>query len=416
MRQTTIPTAVAIAALLGLLVAAPVGAATTGTICGQVTAFTAPVSAVSDGSITIDGTTEVIDADAVISASTIAVLGTVAAADATTCLEIVADDAGAIAELAIAAQAEICGEVTLDTATGLYSVGGVEIPGDLVSADAELAALLDAAAALNATLCADVTISSTTGLITSVSVSGTLRLCGDVTLDADSATIGGVDVPLSLLDAQAQAVLAIAVQADAEVCVQLVIDDTSIVQANLSADILLCGDVTLNAEGNAVVDGVTIDAALLEAGAQALLELAASADGTACASIVAVSTNGDTSVAVGVTIEVCAEVTAIGDGTITLNGVTLGFAGAADADIEVGDVVCVTAGTGPMGDPIVTEIVTDDGTVPDDDAAAPGDDDAMLPDTASGAPVDLVGIGAVLLVLAATVGSAVRRLEGHASG
>ena len=47
--------------------------------------------------------------------------------------------------------------------------------------------------------------------------------------------------------------------------------------------------------------------------AAALLELAAQADGTACASVDASSTGGNTTVGVTVTIEVCAEVTAVTD-------------------------------------------------------------------------------------------------------
>lgn len=407
MQRTTIPVAVVLAALLGLFVVAPVGAATTGTLCGQVTAFTAPAGGTA-GSITIDGTEEVIDesAEGVIDASTIAVLEAVAGAGATTCLEIEANVDGDIVDLDIAAQAEICGEVTLDTTTDAYSVAGVLVPAAIVSADAELAALLDAAAAADASVCLDVTVDGATGLITTVSLNATMTLCGEATLDADSATIGGVDVPLSLIDAEAQAVLEIAADADASVCLQLVVDDSEIVQANLSADITLCGEVTLDADGHAVIDGTTIDEALLEAGAQALLELAAAADGTACATVVATSTDGNTSVTVGVTIDVCAEVTAIGDGSITLEGVTLAFAGAAGAGIEIGDVVCVAAATGPTGEPVVTDIDTDEGAAPAED-----DDDVMLPDTATGAPVDLAGIGAVL-VLAAAIGlSVVRRLE-----
>ena len=393
MSRTTLPAAVVLAALLGLFVAAPAGAATTGTVCGQVTAFTAP-TAITDGSITIEGTVEVIDSSAfgVIEAGTLLVLQAVAVADATTCLDIVADGDGNIIDIAISAQAEICGAVTLDTTTGIYSVAGVALPLALVTADADLLALLDAAVAADATVCVDATIDSTSGLITTVSLSATMTLCGAVTLDVDSVTIGGVDVPLSLLDAEAHAVVEIAVDADAAVCLQLVIDDTDIVQANLRADITLCGEVTLDADGNAVVDGVVIDAALLDAGAAALLELAASADGTACATVVAVSSNGDTSVVVSVTIEVCAEVTAIGDGTITLGGVTLGFAGAADSSIEVGDVICITAGTGPTGDPIVTD--------PDSDGpgASPGSGGApLLPDTAATRPGE--PSGALLLVL-----------------
>jgi hypothetical protein len=409
MRRTTLPLAAVLSALLGLLIAAPASAATTGTLCGQVTAFTAP-TAVTDGSLTIDGTTEVIDSSAfgVIDAGTLTVLAAVASADATTCVEITADGDGDIVDIAIAAQAEICGEVTLDTATGIYSVAGVALPLALVSANADLQALLEAAAAAGATVCADVTIDSTSGLITTVGLNATLELCGDVVLDADSATIGGIDVPLTLLDAEAVAVLELAADAGVDACASLVVDDTALVQANVTASVELCGEVVVDAEGNATVGGVTIDATLLDAEAAALLRLAAEADGTACASVDASSTGGDTNIGVTVVIEVCAEVTAVGDGTVTIGDVTFVFAGAADAGIEVGDEVCVAATTSPTGDPVITDIDTTDG----DDGAAPGAGGGggapMLPDTATTTRSDassLAALGALLVLIALGLGA-----------
>lgn len=415
MRRTTLPLAVVLSALLGLLIAAPASAATTGTVCGQVTAFTAP-TAVADGSITIDGTVEVIDSSAfgVIDASTLTVLATVASADATTCLEITANDEGDIVDIVIAAQAEICGEVTLDTATGTYSVAGVELPLALVSADADLLALLDAAIAADADVCVDVTISSTTGLITTISLNATIGLCGDVVLDADSAAIGGVDVPLTLLDAEAIAVLQLAAEAGVDACVSVVVDDTTLVEANVTASVDLCGEVTLDAEGNATIGGVTIDAALLDAEAAALLELVAEADGTACASVDASSTGGDTSVGVTVVIEVCAEVTAVSDGTITIGDVTFVFAGAADAGIEVGDEVCVAATTSPTGNPVITDIDTTD-EAPATGGPGAGGGAPMLPDTAIGS--DTSGLAALgVLLLGGAVALGVRRRLGVTAG
>lgn len=350
MQRSTMPIAVLLAALLGLFVAAPVGAATTGTLCGQVTAFTAP-TAIADGSITIDGTVEVIDASALgaIDAATLTTLAALAAADATTCLEITANADGDIIDIDFAAQAEICGTVTIDTTTGTYSVAGVLLPPTLVSAD--LAALLDVAAAAGVDVCADVAVDATTGLIVSLGLTATIELCGEVTLDAD---------------------------------------------------------------GNATVGGVTIDAVLLDASAAALLGLAAEAEGTACASIDAVSSGGDTSIGVTVTIEVCAEVTAITDTTVTLGDVTFVFAGAADADIEVGDVVCVTATTSPTGDPVITDIdaTDDEGAAPGAETGAePGDGAGpLLPNTAVGnASADLRMVGTLLLIAGAVAASARRR-------
>lgn len=408
MRRTTLTLTLALGALLSLLVAAPASAATTGTLCGQVTAFTA-ATAVTDGSITIDDTVEVIDSSAFgdIDAATITTLTTVAMADATTCVVITANGSGEIVDLDIAAQAEICGIVTLDAATDAYSVAGVLLPLTLVGADADLTALLDAAASAGADVCLDVTIDGTSGLITTVSLNATLTVCGQATLDADSAVLAALDIPLSLLDAEASAVLMLAIDAGADVCVTLIVDDTALVEANISVDVDLCGEVSLDANGNFVVDGVVVDADLLDADAAALLALAASADGTACASVDAISSGGDTSVGVTVTIDVCAEVTAITDGTITIGDVTFIFASAADADIEVGDDVCVAAGTAPTGDPIIFDIDTTDD---DDGTGTPGGDGVvLLPDTATGQPLSPIVLGSVLLIAAGIGFSTVRR-------
>lgn len=415
MRRSTLPLVVALAGLFGLLMAAPASAATTGTVCGQVTAFLAP-TATTDGSITIDGTAEVIDSTAFagLTAATITTLTAVAGADATTCLDITANAGGEIVTLNVAAQAEICGAVTADTTLGTYTVGGVTVPAALVSADADLVALLNAAAAGGATICIDVTIDSTTGLFTSVALSATINLCGDATVDADSVTIGGVDVPLSLLDAEARAALDVAIDAGADVCLSVVVDDTNIVQANLTVNVDLCGEVTLDANGDVVVDGVVIPDALLDADAAALLELAAAADGTACAAVDASTTGGDTNVGVTVTIELCAEVTAVTEDSVTIGGVTFVFAGAAAAGIEIGDDVCVAATTSPTGDPVITDIDTEDGVSPGAGGGGGGGGSPMLPDTAA-SPVTAdatTALGTLLLAaaLAATV-AFVRRSE-----
>lgn len=406
MRRTTLSVAVALAALLGLAVAAPVGAATTGTICGQVTDYTA-ATAVSDGDITIRGTTEVIDtsAFAAIDATTSSTLVLLADADATTCLEITANGAGEIVDIEIAASARVCGTAELDTGTGIYSVDGVMIPAGVVSADADLAALLDVAATADAAVCLDLSLDTSSGLIVGVALDATLTACGTASLDADSATVGGLDVPLTLLDADAVAVLAIAVDAGADVCMTATASDTDLVEANLSADIDVCGSATLDASGDATVGGVVIDASLLDAGSTALLSVAASADGTACVAVDATSSGGTTSVGVTVTIEACAEITAITDGTVTLGGVTFIYDGAAAAGLEVGDTLCFTATEGPTGDPTITD--PDSGVGP----GTGGGDAGLLPDTAmtddaTGAPM------APALVLAAALGAVALRRRG----
>ena len=85
-------------------------AAVDGTLCGTVTDFTAPTLA-DEGSITVDGTTDVIEisATALIDATTLAILVAAAAADLTLCLTIDADGSGNILDIGIAATAEVCG-------------------------------------------------------------------------------------------------------------------------------------------------------------------------------------------------------------------------------------------------------------------------------------------------------------------
>lgn len=413
MRRTTLPVAFVLAGLLGLLIAAPTSAAIDGTFCGQITAFTAPTAA-ADGEITIDGELEIIDSSAfgVVDITTFTTLMAIADAEATTCVVIDADGDGDIIDIDIASQAEICGTAALDMVTGLYSIGAVDLIASLVSADADLEAFLDVAVAADADVCVDVTIDGTTGLITTISLNATLTVCGDATLDADSVALAGLDIPLSLLDAEARAALELAIDAGADVCLSVIVDDTTLVEANLSVDVDLCGEVSLDADGNVTVDGVVIDDVLLNADAAALLALAAEADGTTCVSVDAASSGGDTSVGVSVVIEVCAEVTAITDNTITIGDVTFIFAGAADAGIEVGDEACVAASQTPTGDPVITDIDTTDD---DDTGTAPGaddDDDApSLPDTATGSPLSPVVLGAILVVAAAIAASATRRSE-----
>lgn len=347
-----LPLAMIPALLFGLLVSSAALAASTGRICGQVTAFTAP-TAVADGSITIDGTAEVIDSSAAASlaAGTITTLTAVAMADATTCVDITAAGDGSIVSIAVAAAAEVCGEVTLDTATGITSVNGVMLATSLLSADAGLSALLDLALAAGADVCVDLTVDTTSGLIVGVAV---------------------------------------------------------------SADFDLCGTVEVDGAGNATVDGVTIPADLLDTDAAAALRLAALVDATACVNVTGATNGGSTTVDVGVTATICATVTAVGDGTLTLEGITLNVAADAAAGIEVGDDVCV--GVAPAGDGSRIVEVNGNASATPPGATAPGvaapgatapPAVSELPDSAAPAPAP-VPVLAFGLLLVASVGLTLR--------
>lgn len=288
-----LPVAFILALLLGLAATSTTFGASTGRICGQVTAFTAP-TAVTNGDITINGVAEVIDASAFASLAvgTITTLNAVAAADATTCLDITAGAGGVIVGIAVAAAAEVCGEADLNTVTGVTTVNGVAIPTSLLTADAALSALLNVAIAANADVCINLTVDTSTGLIVGVAVNADFDLCGTVEVDgAGNATVGGVTIPASMIDADASAALRLAALVDANVCV--------------------------------TVSGTT--------------------------------TGAITTVDVGVTATICATVTAVGDGTLTLEGITLIVAGDAAAGVEVGDEVCVgIAPTTNGGNPITS--------------------------------------------------------------
>jgi large repetitive protein len=329
-RRTLIP-AGALGLLAALLLAVPAGAASTGTICGDVTAFTAPTAA-ADGSLTIDGRAETIDTSAsgAIDAATRATLAALATADATTCLEITANEGGDIVDVAIASQATICGTAAVDATTGATTVDGVTLAPSALSGDADAAAALDAAADANADICVDVALDASSGLFASVGVDASFTVCGSVTADGS---------------------------------------------------------------GNAAVEGTDIDAALLQGDASALLQLAASVDGRACVAITAVSDGTETSAAASVEVDVCAEVTAMTDDTITLGGVTLLASGSAAADAQVGDVICVTASTGPTGAAMIVEGVLGDGTGLLPNTAALARSESR--DAASGAWLTLAGLGLI---------------------
>lgn len=399
-----------------LAITAPVGAATTGQICGEVSAFTAP-TLLADGSVTIDGTTEVIDSAATIDAGTVANLTAIAALGSFTCINVIADVGGAITDIGIAAQAELCGDVTV--AAGVYSVDGTALTAEtlaLIAADAKLMAVLDAAANGAGSVCLDLAFDSA-GLVTSMNADATLRLCGSVTLDADSATVAGVDVPLSLLSADAAAALQVAVDASVNACVDVTVTNTDVVSAAVDATVVVCGTVTLNADGSATVDGVTIPAALIEADLAAALGLAAAADGEACITVDAVSAGGETTVTVIVDISLCATVEAITATTITVGGVTFPTEADLTADVQVGDEICFELATNASG-----VIVVPDGTPVDGGGTPGGDVPELLPDTAlapatpgdSSASLLLVGLmAAMALAAVVAAGQGLRRRLGR---
>ena len=369
-----------IAAVFMLLaIAAPVGAATTGQVCGEVEAYTAP-TALADGSVTINGTTETV-LFAAVDAATSAQLAALATLGAFTCVDVTADGGGDITALSVAAQAQLCGTVT--ESAGVFLVNDTALTADalaLVAGDTRLSALLNAAADGGANVCVDLALDSA-GVVSSINLDATLSLCGSASLDADSATIGGVDVPTSLMSTEAAAALQVAADAGATACADVTVVNTNVVDASVDASVDLCGTVTLNGDGSATVDGVTIPANLIGADLAAALDAAAQAGGEACVSVSAVSTGGETIVTVIADISLCATVEAITATTITVGGVTFATDTDLTADVQVGDDICLGLVTDPSG-----EIVVPGGTVTLPDGTPIGGDGTPTTDGGGGTP------------------------------
>ena len=304
----------------------------------------------TNGGITINGVAEVIDPSLAAALGVGTTLNTalnaIALADATTCLDVTAGPGGVITGLTIAANAQVCGEVALNTLSGLTSVGGVVIPTTVLTANAGLSAFLAIALNADADICVDLITDTTTGLIVGAAVNAEFDVCGTVEVDgAGNATVGGVAIPASLMDADAAAALRLAALVDAIVCV--------------------------------TVDGNT--------------------------------TGTTTTVDIGVTATICATVTAVGNGTLTLEGITLNVAGNATAGVEVGDEVCVAMAPAADGGNPITSV--------NSGAAAPGAGGTpaaggvrLLPDTAmdTANPVRSLVLGLLLIGLA--LGLRLRRL------
>ena len=406
-----------IAAVLMLLaIAAPVGAATTGTICGEVEEFSA--TTLADGTITFAGRASENVLAGAVDATTAAQLAVFATLGAFTCVNVEAVDGGGnITALSFAAQGELCGTVT--ESAGVFFVNGTALTAEaltLIGADSTLAALLNAAAAGGASVCLDFAFNSA-GLVTSVNLDATVRLCGTVTLDADSATVGGVDVPLSLLSAEAAAALQVAVDAGVNACIDVTVVNTDVVNAAVDVTVELCGTVTFNADGSATIDGVTIPADVIDADLAAALEATADAAGEACVTIDAVSSGGETIVTVVAGVSLCATVEAITATTITAGGVTFPTATDLRAVIQVGDDICFELVTDPDGglvippggvitDPTGTPITDPDGSPADDDDDAP-----LLPDTALAPLAPGGGAAALVLLVLMAMAVAAHRLE-----
>lgn len=271
----------ALVLVLGLLLAiampvaaAPQGAAGGGTVraglaagtCGNVTDFN--FTSGTAGTITFNGTTSPIAADATVAGGLAAALDVATStAPVVACLSLTMTGSD-VTTIAVAGSVELCGTVTA-TGTGagrVFTVGGVAIPA-AVTADASLTALLNAAVAAEAEVCLDVTADGTTGAITAVAnLTASFTLCGEVTATADAYAIEGLVLPAGQLSAAEMAALELALQNDATACVDLDIEDTTIVSATATVDVCVTASavsatsVTLDGVEIPLGEGATVDA------------------------------------------------------------------------------------------------------------------------------------------------------------
>lgn len=304
---TGLGTSLVLATLLATLIATPVaatprgaeGAASPdlelvvdGTNCGQVTAFVAP-TAVTDGSINLDGASETIEAGTTLGAATALALTALATADAFTCLDLAVDAGGDITAISIAGSAAICGSVSTDGT--LYTIDDTTFAGDVADllADGDLTALLDAAIAASADVCADVTVETTNGVVTAVGIDATFELCGTVTVDGDGdATVDGATIPASFLSPGTTSTLELAAAAGAQACVTIAADNSGNVDATVTVEV--CATVDAVGGSSMSVDGVVIPLAGgasidVETGADFGLRLVVTEDGVDTAVNVAVA-------------------------------------------------------------------------------------------------------------------------------
>jgi hypothetical protein len=230
----------------------------TGVVCGAVTAYTAPALG-ADGSLTIAGLTDPVDAAASITAQATAAL--TASLPITTCLNLTVDGSGDITSIAIAAGGQLCGPVTA-TGTGaarVFSVGGALLP--IATVDANLAALLNAAITANAQVCVDLTVDATTGAVTAVAnLDATFTLCARVVASGTGAartyTVGGLVIPATALSAAAAAALDLAITNDAVACVDVAIVNSVVTSATATVDV--CVTVGTVSTTSVTLDGVAV--------------------------------------------------------------------------------------------------------------------------------------------------------------
>jgi hypothetical protein len=225
-------------------------------------------------------------------------------------------------------------------------------------------------------------------------------ICGRVdAVTQDEATVDGHEIPLDGLDADAVAGLQLALNGNLDACVEVETDAGVVTQAysvTVTAD--LCGRVRPAGGTDVMVDGVVIPPELVNAETMTALQFAMSNNGSACLAIDVAGDGSTTTVEVQFDMEACGTVTAVGNGTIELNGVTFDVAAGVDLEADVDDVICVFMTTSADGGVEITQR-TDEDEDGDGGGEVDGGGGQPVPDTAMPLAPSSATLGAGLLLV-----------------
>jgi hypothetical protein len=202
---------------------------------------------------------------------------------------------------------------------------------------------------------------------------GTETVCGVPASDDGSTVIDDVVIEFGVWEVYVFDAVEIAEAVNQPICAELERDaDDNVVSAIVTAELAFCGEAVTQDVDTPTVAGAVIDPTITSTGLWELLLLAGAAGVEAC---IDVQVPGQFAVDVtGSVAEACADVVAVGEGTLSLSipqydGAVTFETEEPTEGIEVGSLVCVAAHAGEQGSPIADSFRVERGPV-------------LLPDTA----------------------------------
>jgi len=255
--------AVAAVTVIAALAPASVLAASSGTECGVVNAYTAPDPVgPTNGSIQfgLSGPVETIVAAATMDPNVTADLPGQTGNGSITCLDVTADGSGHITALAYAPGGQVSGPVVYDAGQDAYIVADrIFVPAAQLVSQPDLVPIIKVPAEAGQTLTVTITVDTANGnpstFHTASSVSGTVAFNG-----TGDALIGGATLPAGVVTGHARSALRFAHAAGSSADVDLAgaIDTTSgTFTLGIGVDTIACATVQSRTESSITIDGVT---------------------------------------------------------------------------------------------------------------------------------------------------------------